>query len=188
MNYTSLSLAEVRSGLQNVARDTETTFGTLDTRQLNWRADESRWSVAQCFQHLLTSNDLVLRAAKDALDHGPRSPWQRIPGLPKLFGPALIKSQAPTSKGKYKAPTHARPTTSDIAPDILDRFGAQQRMLADWIGTLDENRAARVIMASPFIRFITYSVLDSCRLLIAHDHRHVEQARRVTQTAGFPER
>jgi len=41
-------------------------------------------------------------------------------------------------------------------------------------------------MVSPFVRFITYSVLDGCRLMAAHDRRHFEQARRVTQTAGFP--
>jgi hypothetical protein len=41
-------------------------------------------------------------------------------------------------------------------------------------------------MVSPFVRFITYSVLDGCRLMAAHDRRHFEQARRVTEAAGFP--
>jgi len=186
MKYTTLSLADVRSRLRDVARDARTTFGAFDARQLNWRADESRWSVAQCFQHLVTSNDLMVQAANAALGDAPRSVWQRLPGLPTLFGSALINSQAPTSRGKYKAPPHARPTTSDIPADILDRFVTQQRMLADWMATIDERRASRVIMASPFIRFITYSVLDGCRLLVAHEHRHFEQARRVTQAAGFP--
>jgi len=30
------------------------------------------------------------------------------------------------------------------------------------------------------------NVLDACRILIAHDRRHFEQARRVTQSPGFP--
>ena len=41
-------------------------------------------------------------------------------------------------------------------------------------------------MTSPFVGFITYSVLDGARLMLAHDHRHIEQARRVTQAPGFP--
>jgi hypothetical protein len=46
--------------------------------------------------------------------------------------------------------------------------------------------AARAIMTSPFVRFITYSVLDSCRLIGAHDQRHLGQARRVMESIGFP--
>jgi hypothetical protein len=41
-------------------------------------------------------------------------------------------------------------------------------------------------MTSPFVRFITYSVLDGWRLAVAHDRRHFEQARRVTLMPEFP--
>ena len=41
-------------------------------------------------------------------------------------------------------------------------------------------------MTSPFARIITYSVLDGWRLMLAHDRRHVEQARRVVQSPEFP--
>jgi hypothetical protein len=41
-------------------------------------------------------------------------------------------------------------------------------------------------MTSPFVRVITYSVLDGWRLMLAHDRRHVEQAKRVMATPGFP--
>ena len=47
---------------------------------------------------------------------------------------------------------------------------------------------ARIIMVSPFVSFITYSVLDGCRLIVTHERRHFEQARRVTQAPGFPSR
>jgi hypothetical protein len=63
MNYTSLSFADLRSALPDVARDARSTFGDLGVAQLNWRPDATRWSVAQCFQHLLTANRLMLRAA-----------------------------------------------------------------------------------------------------------------------------
>jgi hypothetical protein len=41
-------------------------------------------------------------------------------------------------------------------------------------------------MTSPFIKIITYSVLDGYRLMLAHDRRHFEQARRVMLSRGFP--
>lgn len=187
VDYTTLSLADVRDALHEIARDARVTFGTLSPRQLNWRPDRSRWSVGQCFQHLLTSNQYVLNAAQRALTNPPASVWQRMPLYPSLVGRALIRSQAPTSTRKYNAPTVAQPTTSDIAADVMERFVTQQHMLADWVETIDEVDAARAIMISPFIRFVAYSVLDGCRLLVAHDHRHFQQARRVMQAPGFPE-
>ena len=186
-DYTRLSLAEVRSELGAIARDTENSFGGLDARQLNWRPDETGWSVAQCFQHLLTSNQLMVRAAETALDGAaPRSVWRRLPGWPGFAGRALIRSQSPQTTRKFKAPPTARPSSSALEADIVPRFLAQLSNESARAAALDEGIAARTIMTSPFLRVITYSVLDGWRLLVAHAWRHVEQAKRVTQTPEFP--
>jgi hypothetical protein len=187
MDYTTLSLADVRIGLDDVARDVERTFGGLSGRQLNWRQDATRWSVGQCLEHLLASNRLMFSRADDALNPShPRTIWQRLPGLPGLFGKLLVRSQAPDVTRRYKAPAPARPSTSDISPDVVQRFVAQHREAVDRVAALDEGRARRAIMTSPFSGVITYRVLDGWRLILTHDRRHVEQARRVTQAAEFP--
>jgi hypothetical protein len=187
MDYATLSLAEVRTGLDAVAREAQATFGGLDARQLNWRPDEARWSVAQCFEHLLAANRLMFKAADQALNAAaPRTVWQRLPVMPGLFGRMLIRSQAPESTRKYRAAPNAQPSASDIPTDVIHRFVDQQREAVVRIQALDEADAARAIMTSPFIKVITYSVLDGWRLLFAHDRRHFEQARRVTSMPGFP--
>jgi hypothetical protein len=186
LDYCNLSPADVRVALDEIAGDAQTTFGRLDSRQLNWRPDESRWSVAQCFEHLLTANRLMLQSAAEALDETrPRTIWQRMPVLPRLLGTMLVRSQAPQSTRKFVAPAKARPSASSVSPDVIQQFANQQRDLARQVSTLDEH-AARTIMTSPFVRVVTYSVLDGWRLLVAHDHRHLEQARRVMQLSGFP--
>ena len=187
MDYTTLSLADVKTALADIGRDVEHSFGPLHARQLNWRPDATRWSVAQCLEHLLTTNRLMFSRADDALNPAfPRTIWQRLPGLPAMFGKLLVRSQAPQTTRKYKAPAPARPSTSDIATDVVQRFVAQHREAVDRVAALDEGRAARTIMTSPFARVITYSVLDGWRLIVAHDRRHVDQARSVTQAAEFP--
>jgi hypothetical protein len=187
MDYTALSLTDVKSQIEDIARDAQNVFGGLDARQLNWRADETRWSVAQCLEHLLTANRLMVQAAETALnDDAPRSLWQRLPLLPGVFGRMLVRSQAPDAARKFTAPAGARPTASDIPPDVVQRFIDQHRQALALVQRLDEGRAARAVMTSPFVRFITYSVLDGWRLIVTHDRRHMEQARRVTQSPGFP--
>jgi len=187
VDYTTLSLAEVRTWLDGIAQETQAMFGGFDARQLNWRPDAARWSVAQCFEHLLTANRLVFQAAEAALNNArPRTLWQRLPVLPGVLGRMLIRSQAPGAARRFTAPSKAQPATSDIAADIIQRFVDQHRDAVAWAQALDERDAARAIMTSPFIRVVTYSVLDGLRLILAHDRRHFEQARRITLSPGFP--
>ena len=187
IDYATLSLADVRNGLESIGRETQAMFGGFDGRQLNWRPDATRWSVAQCFEHLMTANRLMFQAAEDALNSvTPRTVWQRLPVLPGVFGRMMVRSQAPGAARKFTAPSKAKPATSDIAADIIQRFVEQHRHAAARVQALDEQDAARAIMTSPFVRVITYSVLDGWRLVVAHDRRHFEQARRVTLTPGFP--
>jgi hypothetical protein len=181
MRYTTLSLSQVTEVLRDVARETQETFGALDEEQLNWRPDATRWSIAQCFDHLVTGNHLLLLAARSALEHPRTSVWQRVPLLPAAWGGALIRTQGPDSGRKFAAPARARPA-SRIRGDIIQRFVDQHREAESWTRGLDEGAARRTIMISPFIRFVAYSVLDALRLWVAHDRRHFEQARRVLQS------
>jgi len=102
VDYTTLSLAEVRTGLDGMAQETQAAFGGFDARQLNWRPDAARWSVAQCFEHLLTANFLMFQAAEVALKNArPRTVWQRLPILPGVLGRMLIRSQAPSGARRF---------------------------------------------------------------------------------------
>ena len=185
--YTSLSLAEVQAGLAALAVETQSVFGRLDEQQLNWRPDAKSWSVAQCFDHLISANREMLQAIDAALDTSrPRTLWQQMPVLPRVFGSMLIKSQMPEATRKFTAPQKATPSSSAIDGRIIERFAAQQHEAAARMRALDEQDAARTVMVSPFVAFITYTVLDGCRLMMTHEHRHFEQARRVTRQPGFP--
>lgn len=184
---TTLLLADVGAEFTAIARDTQSVFGLLGEQQLNWRPEAASWSVAQCFDHLLNANREMFQAVDAAID-GSRPPtvWQRLPVLPRVFGLMLIKSQMPEARRKFTAPRKAEPASSAIDPRIIDRFVAYQHEAAARVRSLDGHDVARIIMISPFVSCITYSVLDGCRLIVAHERRHFEQARRVTQEPGFP--
>lgn len=187
MTYTRLSLDEIVAEFAAIARDARTTFGGLDARQLNWRPDDKRWSVAQCFDHLLTSDEMVMQAADRALQRAsPRSIWQRLPMVPALNGRLLIGAVSPQGKRKLPAPSVARPSTSHIDPAIVDRFIAWQDSAAARVRGVTADDAARTNMISPFVSFVAYSVLDGYRVIAAHQRRHFAQAQRVIDAPGFP--
>jgi len=185
-DYTTLSLADVEAEFAAIARDTQSLFSRLDERQLNWQPAAKSWSVAQCFDHLLNANREMFQAVDAATDVARRpTVWQRLPVLPSFFGRMLIRSQMPEATRKFTAPRKAHPASSAIDPRIVERFVAHQHEAASRVRSLGGRDVARIIMVSPFVSFITYSVLDGCRLMVTHERRHFEQARRVTQEPGF---
>jgi hypothetical protein len=188
MDYTTLTLADVRAELEAIARDAADQFGGLEAGQLNWRPDASRWSVAQCFDHLITTNRQMLEAGDAALARsGARSWLTKLPVLPGLIGRMLVRSQTPDASRKFTAGARSQPSQSAIDAGIVARFVAQQ---AEAMARLDAHQGRDVegaVLVSPFAGFIVYSVMDGWRLMTAHDRRHMQQARRVTLSPGFPQ-
>ena len=183
-DFTGLTAADVRAELAAVSADARATFGPLDDRQFNWRVSDGAWSVGQCLDHLVKANRAMCVAMNDALD-GRRSLVQRLPVLPGVFGRMLVKSQSPVATRKFVAPQPARPGLSTVERRTLSEFTDYNSEMSERLQALGD-RELVVVMVSPFASFIAYSVLDGWRLIAAHNWRHVEQARRVTQSPGCP--
>jgi len=178
VDYRNLSLHEVVVGIHDVAEEARMTFGALDQRQLNWKPDAQRWSIGQCFEHLITSNRMMREGATHALSNPPASVWQKWRWWSGIWGKEMIRTQGPVVGRKFKSPGKSTPP-SQVPEDIIARFVDQHRDLEAWAKSLTDQRANEAIMVSPFVKIVTYSVMDAFRLLVAHDRRHFEQARRV---------
>src|SRR5688500_20391303 len=62
-----------------IANDARRVFGGLTKEQLNWKPSAERWSVAQCFDHLITTNSGYLPIVDDVLAGQKKSSvWQKI--------------------------------------------------------------------------------------------------------------
>ena len=171
-----------------VAPQVRADFGRLRTDQLNWKPGADKWSVGQCIDHLIVSNaeyfpifDRVLQGQKTT-----KTIWESLPGLPRMWGQMLIKSVSPDGARKQKAPKILAPTTSAVDPGIITRFIDQQERVVSYLNTITAVDAEKIIVTSPVVRVITYSLLDACRVIVAHEQRHLLQARRVTELPEFP--
>ena len=185
MDYAALSLADVRAGLDEVARQTQSTFGGLNAGQLNWRPDATRWSVAQCFEHLLTSNKGYLPIIDSVLAGKKRTFWESMPLLPGL-GKLLIKSLDPASTRKMKAPKRFQPAQSDIRASVIYDFVEQQGKIVEKMKATEHLDLEKIIITSPALGIVTYSLMDAYRIIVVHEARHFQQAKRVTEEATFP--
>lgn len=186
MNAQKAGLANLIATANNIANDANSIFGHLNPAQLNWKPSADRWSVAQCFEHLLTSNNGYFPVIEDVLAGKKRTFWERMPVLPGLAGKLLIKSMEPTSTRKVKAPKRFQPAQSDISASVINDFVDQQGKMVEKMKATEHLDLETIVITSPVSAAITYSLMDAYRLIVVHEQRHLQQAKRVMEESAFP--
>lgn len=181
------TLAEVLEGLRAAGRDARREFGALDAEQLNWKPSPERWSVAQVFEHLAKTNESYLPLLEEVA-RGERRPsaLERYSPLSGFWGKFLIKALQPESRRKLKTSAKFEPSSSNIDAGVLSRFAETQEKLAGLVEATAKLDLRRVVVTSPFNSLVTYNLLDAYRGVVAHERRHLAQARAVVETEGFP--
>lgn len=177
---------DIISELKAVSSDTEAAFGKLSAAQINWKPSQEGWSVGQCFEHLIKSNELFYNEL-DQISNGSRqsSFLEKYSPLSKLFGSILISSLKKDER-KFKAPTENIVPPSEIDENIVELFAAHQ---AELIGKIKRTEIAdwrKTKVTSPFLKIATYSLLDGYQVIVEHEKRHVRQAKRVLEARNFP--
>jgi DinB superfamily len=186
MDYRTADLPTVITAANNVADEVRTTFGHLTPSQLNWKPSAERWSVAQCFEHLLASSKGYFPIVDNVLAGYRRTFWQSMPVLPGLMGKLLIKSMDPASTRKVKAPKRFQPAQSEIRGSIINDFVDQQKQLVEKMKSTEQLDLEKIVITSPVAAVITYSLMDAYRFIVVHEQRHFQQAKRVTEEPRFP--
>jgi hypothetical protein len=163
-----------------VTQQARRSFGDLSGVQLNWKPERTEWSIAQCLEHLILVNAPYL----PVLEAVARGEWrpnlkERLPVLPRLFGRLVLRAVHPDATRKVKARPQFEPSQSTIDGTIVERFAAHQAELARQMEAAGSRDLSRTIITSPVASFITYSALDACRIIVAHEGQHLAQAERV---------
>ncbi|HEV2762505.1 MAG TPA: DinB family protein [Pyrinomonadaceae bacterium] len=181
------ALAPLLGDLAALAEEAQREFGALSARQLNWKPDAKQWSVGQCLEHLIKTNGAYFPRLEQ-MSRGEWKPtaWERLGLLSKFFGRTLLKFVSPESKLKANAPSRLKPSGSGVDARVVNSFVEHQQRLAELMRANDKLDPERVYVTSPVASFVTYSLLDGYRVIVAHERRHLAQARRVTQMEGFP--
>lgn len=171
---------------KQIAKDTKQTFGNLSAEQLNWKPRADAWSVGQCFDHLIKSND-EFNPQFQAIAGGNRKQtfWENYSPLTGFFSNFLLKSLKNDAR-KFKAPSKAIVPPSDISADIIERFVKQQDEICEWIKKFENVDLQKTVVTSPFMKLMTYSLDKTFEIAAEHEKRHFRQAERVMQTDGFP--
>ena len=102
--------------------------------------------------------------------------------MPRLFGGLLINTLRADSGRRVKARPAFYPSSSHIAPAIIATFLEQQERLLRLMEATRGLDLDGITITSPVVHFVTYSMMDACRIIVVHEQNHFVQATRVMES------
>lgn len=173
-------VSALTSVLSQVSDDATRAFGALTLDELNWTPAPARWSVAQCFDHLITTHSKYFPIfARLAAGDVRMSWWERYSPFSGFFGRLFVSSLDPANPTKRPTTANAKPSSGRIGADIIERFAAHQAEMIASVRRLPPTLDPEVIITSPLLSIVTYRLDDALVFLGLHCRRHFQQAQRV---------
>ncbi|CAN5569723.1 DinB family protein [soil metagenome] len=173
--------------VEQVSEQTRQLTSDLAAAQLRWPPPSGGWSIAQVFEHLVTSHTgyleklpEVIDAARERGDRAARGEWR-----PSLAGGFLLRSVDPKNERRGPSPRSWRPGTEPRA-DAVEAFLHTQEELTALLHRAEGLDLNRIRTSSPVSKLIRLNLGDCFAILAAHGQRHMRQVERIRRSGGFP--
>lgn len=166
--------------IDHYSHEFEGSFRGLDQKTLNTKPSPEEWSIAQCLDHLIRTNEKYFPIFKALANGSHRNrTWAKFPGVSGMFGNMLKKAVSEEINRKSKTFPPFEPSQSELPANILDRFLAQQETLKSAFLQLKNVDLKANKITSPVSKVVVYSAEDACEIVVSHEGRHLNQARNV---------
>jgi hypothetical protein len=176
-----------RQQFEQLADEAGALVHALTDEQFNWRSAPERWSIGQCLEHL----NVTARVYLPKLDEGiaeaiRRGLYGEGPFKYNWFGRMFVRSQEPTTRMKYKTAKVFQPSPSRPKQETVAAFRAYQVQFVDRLRQANGLDLARARVKSPAINLLRMPLGSGFALMVAHERRHLQQARNVFADPEFP--
>lgn len=167
-------------------------FRDLNTDQLFWRPVPSKWGVADCFEHIDRFLEMYLQRIERELVLAEQRGVKPADTLQTgFFGDYMARSLDPGPQRiiRMKVPTFRllNPIREgDSSPRAVTNFERQLKRLVKLMKDSERVNLTRVRVTSAMGPILRFRLGDAYRIIIAHNDRHLLQARHVLGQADFP--
>ena len=177
-----------RDQLLSIKQDLPGIINHLTDAQFNWRSAPDRWSIAQCVDHLNLTVARFVPAFDTAIAEAKQKGWLSAgpfsyPLLERLF----VGSQEPPPRMRMRAFKAIIPPTTLSRNDVIARFIDWQEQIDVRLLQADGVDLRRAKHRSPVMPIFTWRLGTLFALTLAHERRHLWQARQVRVHPQFPE-
>ena len=172
---------------EEIASDANALVAPLTDRQFGWKRSPLSWSVGECLDHLNATARVYLpsldKGIADAIGRGLCGPGPHRYNWIGRLHVYLVQ----TPRVRAKAPRAIQPPAGRTRREIMAAFRAYQVQYIDRLRQANGLDLARARAASPVATWMPIPLGSAFALMVAHEHRHLWQARRVMVAPGFPE-
>jgi uncharacterized damage-inducible protein DinB len=151
-------------------------FQNLSSEILLKPSANGGWSIAQCLWHLNSYGEYYLPKIKSGLSRNyPANPDFKSTWVGSYFT-RIMKPGAQMKK--YKAfKNHVPPVILD-AHQVVSEFIQQQEQLLAYLKQARQTDLNRIRISISIMRWLKLKLGDVFQFIIAHDERHLQQAKR----------
>jgi hypothetical protein len=155
-------------------------FHDLSEEQLNQKPNESSWSIAQNMEHLIRINESYFPIIESIHAGNYKVPFIGKAGfMVNFFGNMILKSVQPDRKKKTKTFAIWEPRKNTVITHILSKFYTHQSELKQTILNCRDLLEKGTVISSPANKYIVYKLETAFDIIVAHEERHLEQAKEV---------
>jgi len=157
-----------------------------DSIKLAYPPEEGQWSAAQSLEHLNMYSRYYLPAIEKAMVHIPKevNAWF----VPGFFGNYFTNMMMPKNvyevKNKMKAVKSYRPDRGINVEAVFKEFNEHQNKLLQLLETARKRNMEQIRIPISVSKLIRLKLGDTFRFLIAHEQRHMIQARNAIKATG----
>ncbi len=177
-------ITALETQFEAVENDARALVSGLDERRGGWRETAGSWSVAECLDHLATSNRIYLGAMKGAAAAAKeKGRMRRGPAAPGFAGRWFARSLEPPVSFKAPAPKAIRPRTAPSLAGAAASFFAEHAAAREFLDRYADLDLAGVTFPNPLLRGAPFSLATGLHVIAAHERRHLWQGWRVRKAA-----
>lgn len=177
-------LAEIIRQLDAASESARQLAGQLNGDQLRQRPQPGKWSVAECLVHLNLSSQEELTVIDDVLARmNEESPPSGATYKMDLLGRFLKWTLEPPPKfwSRIKTTDTFQPQNVGPVEEVLPRFLELQEQIKSRVERADGLPLDEIKVVSPFNRRVRYNLLSCFHVMLAHERRHLWQAREIVE-------
>jgi len=159
----------------------------MDKIKLGYPLGEGKWTAVQALEHLNMYGRYYLPAIEKAmsLNTGGKAAWFNTGRLGGYFTNMMMPKNVYEVKNKMKAPKGYAPPASLNTDAVIKEFLEQQNQLLQLLEQARQRNLNEIRIPITLSKLIKLKLGDTFRFLIAHEQRHMVQARNAIHGLGI---
>jgi hypothetical protein len=187
MNSTAKLIEKFLSEAPLLIETANKKFSGLSESQINWKSSKERWSIGECVEHLVITQNLYNSKIKELQPLFANSSEGEVKFKHTFGGRMILKYVDPDSTTTTKTFKVFNPSSKQINTDIIRSFCEEVETMISFAKKLKGANLTKLKISSPLTKLLKMNVGDALLINLYHNKRHLNQAEKVLNENNFPQ-